>query len=153
MFDNLGRALYLIRDLRGKSQAEVAREAGIGKSQLSKYEGGRELPKLESLGKVLTVLDVGLFEFFYTTHLLDREGKKLGLRRDAAEQPLPPPTFSGSGLVSGETDEAFQRVLWDMLALYQHMVREKLLNAGTRERETDGGTKARAREAGHLQGT
>jgi hypothetical protein len=29
MFDNLGRALYLIRDLRGKTQAAVAREAGI----------------------------------------------------------------------------------------------------------------------------
>jgi transcriptional regulator with XRE-family HTH domain len=153
MLDNLGRALYLIRDLRGKSQAEVAREAGIGKSQLSKYEGGRELPKLESLGKVLTVLDVGLFEFFYTMHLLDREEEKLGLRRDATEQPLPPPTFSGGGLLSSETDEAFQRVLRDVLALYQLMVREKLLSGG-HEGGTDGGTEARGRRgAGHLQGT
>ena len=130
MFDNLGRALYLIRDLRGKSQAEVAREAGIGKSQLSKYEGGRELPKLESLRKVLTVLDVGPLEFFYTMCLLDREGEKLDLRRDAKERQLPPLILSGGGLLSGVTDEAFQRVLREVLALYQHMVREKLLNAG-----------------------
>ena len=57
MFDNLGRALYLIRDLRGKSQAEVAREAGIGKSQLSKYEGGREFPGVQSAG----TYEVGAF--------------------------------------------------------------------------------------------
>ncbi len=136
MFDNLGRALYFIRDLRGKSQAEVAREAGIGKSQLSKYEGGRELPKLESLGKVLTVLDVGLFEFFYTMHVLDREEEKLDLQRDAAEQPLPPLIRSGCGLLSDQTDEAFQRVLREVLALYHHMFRERLLNV---EHERKGG--------------
>ena len=130
MFDNLGRALYLIRDLRGKSQTEVAREAGIGKSQLSKYEVGRELPKLESLRKVLDVLEIGPFEFFYTMHLLDHEGEKLDLRREAVEQALPPLILSGRGLFSKATDEAFQRVLREVLALYHHMFREKLLNVG-----------------------
>lgn len=130
MFDNLGRALYLIRDLRGKSQAEVAREAGIGKSQLSKYEGGRELPKLESLRKVLKVLDIAPFEFFYTMYLLDHEGEKLDLRRDAVEQSLPPLIRSGGGLLSDQTDEAFQRIFREVLALYQHMFREKILNGG-----------------------
>ena len=37
----------------------MARLAGIGKSQLSKYESGKELPKLDSLEKVLLVLNVG----------------------------------------------------------------------------------------------
>lgn len=127
MFDNLGKALYLIRDLRGKSQAAVAREAGIGKSQLSKYESGKELPKLDSLKKVLTVLDIGPFELFYTMHLIDLEGKKLDLGRGATEQSLPPLILSGRGLFSGATDEAFQRVLREVLALYHHMFREKLL--------------------------
>jgi transcriptional regulator with XRE-family HTH domain len=130
MFDNLGRALYLIRDLRGKSQAEVAREAGIGKSQLSKYEGGRELPKLESLRKVLKVLGVAPFEFFYTMHLLDHEGEKLDLRRDAVEQSLSPLIRSGGGLLSDQTDEAFQRIFREVLALYHHIFREKILNGG-----------------------
>ena len=130
MFENLGRALYLIRDLRGKSQATVAREAGIGKSQLSKYEGGKELPKLESLRKVLKVLDVGPFEFFYTMHLLDHEGETLDSRRDEVNRPLPPLILSAKGVFSGDTDEAFQRVLREVLALYHHMFREKLLSLG-----------------------
>ena len=53
MFERLGLCLRTFRELSGKSQASVAREAGIGKSQLSKYENGKELPKLDSLGKVL----------------------------------------------------------------------------------------------------
>lgn len=65
MFERLGLCLLMFRELSGKSQAEVAREAGIGKSQLSKYENGKELPKLESLGKVLSVLDIPPLTFFY----------------------------------------------------------------------------------------
>ena len=77
MFSNLGRTLSLLRELRGKSQARVAREAGIGKSQLSKYENGKELPKLDSLEKVLGALKVGYFEFFYTLYLVDRRASDL----------------------------------------------------------------------------
>jgi len=71
MFTNLGRTLSLLRELRGKSQTRVAREARIGKSQLSKYESGKELPKLDSLEKILRVLKVDMFEFFYTLYLVD----------------------------------------------------------------------------------
>src|SRR5215210_8543744 len=86
MFANLGRTLSLLRELRGKSQAWVAREAGVGKSQLSKYENGKELPKLDSLEKVLLVLEVGHFEFFYTLYLVDRRAADLnrGIGKGAA---------------------------------------------------------------------
>ena len=77
MFANLGPALLRLRKLRGKSQAEVAQDALTGKSQLSKYETGKELPKLDSLERVLAVLDVGHVEFFYSLFLLDR-GKDQG---------------------------------------------------------------------------
>src|ERR1700709_141250 len=66
MFQNLGKALALVRELRGKTQAQVARAAGVGKSQLSKYENGKELPKLDSLEKLLDALGVSAFDFFYT---------------------------------------------------------------------------------------
>ena len=72
MFANLGRALARLRDLRGKTQAAVARAAGIGKSQLSKYESGKELPKMESLERVLAALGFGQLDFFYTLLLIDR---------------------------------------------------------------------------------
>ncbi len=87
MFANLGRTLGLLRELRGKSQARVAREAGIGKSQLSKYENGKELPKLDSLEKVLNALGVGHFEFFYTLYLVDE--RAAGLARSDGAAPAP----------------------------------------------------------------
>ena len=71
MFANLGRTLSLLRELRGRSQTRVAREARIGKSQLSKYENGKEMPKFETLEKILHVLKVDMFEFFYTLYLVD----------------------------------------------------------------------------------
>ena len=90
MFVHLGRTLSLLRELRGKSQARVAREAGIGKSQLSKYENGKELPKLDSLEKVLIALEVGYFEFFYTLHLVDRRAADLERWRRRAPLRAPP---------------------------------------------------------------
>ncbi len=76
MFVNLGPALRRARELRGTSQAEVARQAGVGKSQLSKYEQGKELPKLESLERVLVALGFGSLDFFYTLHLMDHEADR-----------------------------------------------------------------------------
>jgi transcriptional regulator with XRE-family HTH domain len=73
VFVNLPRTLVRCRELRGKSQAEVARKAGVGKSQLSKYESGKELPKLESLERVLVALGFGSLDFFYALHLMDHE--------------------------------------------------------------------------------
>jgi len=148
MFANLGRTLGLLRELRGKSQARVAREAGIGKSQLSKYENGKELPKLDSLEKVLNALGVGHFEFFYTLYLVDEraaglaradalpgngseveEGGARAPAADAAERPPVPPLFKVHPLLSDSTDQAFSRVFADLLILYRRVF-EQLVFAG-----------------------
>jgi transcriptional regulator with XRE-family HTH domain len=151
MFTNLGRTLGLLRELRGKSQARVAREAGIGKSQLSKYENGKELPKLDSLEKVLNALGVGHFEFFYTLYLVDERAAELaradglpgpprgdgreaedrghlGPRGDAGEPPLLP-LFKIPPLLSESTDQAFSRVFADLLVLYRRVF-EQVVFAG-----------------------
>lgn len=146
MFVNLGRTLGLLRELRGKSQASVAREAGIGKSQLSKYENGKELPKLDSLEKVLKALEVGHFEFFYTLYLVDRRAAEL-LRTSADgadgngvqagfrdEQLYLPPLLQGQPLLSEPTDRAFTRVFADLLVLYR-MVFEQIVLSGDRPGE------------------
>jgi len=145
MFANLGRTLGLLRELRGKSQARVAREAGIGKSQLSKYENGKELPKLDSLEKVLTALGVGHFEFFYTLHLVDERAAELA-RADAAALPaapanggepaVPPPFFKVHPLLSDSTDQAFSRVFADLLLLYRRVF-EQMVFAGEDGRSAD----------------
>lgn len=128
MFDNLGTALGLIRDLRGKSQSEVARAARIGKSQLSRYESGKELPKLDTLARVLQALEVGPFEVFYTMHLIDMGAQKLDLREEARVQALPPLILSGRGLLADPMDEAFERIFRDVLALYHEIYVERLRN-------------------------
>lgn len=131
MFINLGKTLGLLRELRGKSQARVAREAGIGKSQLSKYENGKELPKLDSLEKVLKALGVGHFEFFYTLYLVDQRADGLA-RGDAGqalvEQLSRPPLLSGTNsLLSQTTDQGFSRVFSELLQLYRTVLEEIVL--------------------------
>ncbi len=146
MFVNLGRTLSLLRELRGKSQARVAREAGIGKSQLSKYENGKELPKLDSLEKVLNVLEVGHFEFFYTLYLVDRRAADLSRPRtetlvEEGEPPPPPdpvpirddhihlpPFLQGHPLLAESTDQAFTRVFADLLLLYRRVFEQVVLS-------------------------
>jgi transcriptional regulator with XRE-family HTH domain len=143
MFVHLGRTLSLLRELRGKSQANVAREAGIGKSQLSKYENGKELPKLDSLEKVLIALEVGYFEFFYTLHMVDRRAADLeraaerqASRGDAGDEPLYVPPLrdhrddrDGGTLEAGTTDQAFSQVFTDLLILYRRIFEQRILSA------------------------
>jgi transcriptional regulator with XRE-family HTH domain len=133
MFINLGKTLSLLRELRGKSQARVAREAGIGKSQLSKYENGKELPKLDSLEKVLKALGVGHFEFFYTLYLVDQRAADL-VRSDGgealAEHLGVPPLLRGTSHLAPSTDQAFSRVFNELLVLYR-TVFEQVVLAGS----------------------
>ncbi len=142
MFANLGRTLGLLRELRGKSQARVAREAGIGKSQLSKYENGKELPKLDSLEKVLRALEVGHFEFFYTLYLVDQRAADLAgtLRENVPSRErlhLPPLLTQGSPLLAESTDQAFKQVFVDLLSLYRRMF-EQIVFGPPRETGADG---------------
>jgi transcriptional regulator with XRE-family HTH domain len=140
MFTNVGHTLSLLRELRGKSQSLVAREAGIGKSQLSKYENGKELPKLDSLEKVLAVLEVGHFEFFYTLHLVDRRADQLshGAAGPAAADsagPDPasylPPLPKGHPMGSDTTDQAFAKVFADLLILYRRIFEQIVFTRGS----------------------
>jgi transcriptional regulator with XRE-family HTH domain len=180
MFVNVGKTLALLRELRGKSQGKMAREAGIGKSQLSKYETGKELPKLDSLEKVLNALQVGYFDFFYTLYLVDRRAAALvrpargpqddelatrpagaaagpatatagapaavsaaaagardsdpasaALAELATEHLFLPQLLRGRRLLSESTDEAFTKVLGDLLALYRLVFEQMLLAGGS----------------------
>ena len=93
MWQNLGTTLALIRALRGQSQTAVAKAARVGKGQLSKYEHGIELPRLDSLSRVLEALGVGYQQFFSTMSLVDRESASTatspgGHPADAANEEL-----------------------------------------------------------------
>lgn len=55
-FDNIGKAILLLREKQDKSQKELAQEAGITSAMLSNYETGVKKPSVDSLGKILDAL-------------------------------------------------------------------------------------------------
>jgi len=116
VFSNLGKAISLLRLLRGKSQASLAHEAGIGNGQLSKYESGKELPRLDSLEKVLTALGVGYLELFHALKRIDRTATSLrGEPRDEIDSPW-------TTLLAPEAQAAFERVFTMLVRLQREMV-------------------------------
>lgn len=130
MFGHLGLTITLLRGLRRKTQAQVAREAGIGKSQLSKYENGKELPKLDSLAKILTVLEVTPLGLFYLQDLLDRRGKAVTQGRAPGEINISPDDLS---LLSSRTQQRMRALIDTVFSLQEALLHEKLdstLDAG-----------------------
>lgn len=77
MFDRLGETFIVLRMLRGLSQAELARRAGIRPNQVSRYETGQVLPQLGQLEKILDALDVGLPELLFAMAHLERTAELL----------------------------------------------------------------------------
>jgi transcriptional regulator with XRE-family HTH domain len=117
MFGNLGRTLGLLRELRGYSQLALSRRARIGKSQLSKYENGREMPKLETLERVLAVLDVQPISFFYTVAVLDGLADRFqGCPPDETELPPVPLPLT---LLQPNLDDVFAVTVRQFLRLYR----------------------------------
>jgi transcriptional regulator with XRE-family HTH domain len=126
MFENLGKALVLIRETRGLTQAQLARRAKMGKSQLSKYESGRILPKLDSLGGILKALNIGPFQFWYSFHLVDMAARNVDITEQMRVQNLPPLILDSPGLLSSETDSAFQNLLGGVMNFYHSVMVERI---------------------------
>jgi transcriptional regulator with XRE-family HTH domain len=124
LFQNLGNTLVLIRNLRRKSQAQVAQETGIEKRQLSKYENGKELPGLDVLDRLLTVLDVSLHELFFTLALVDERAALLSSSGVSAQRSLLVVPRKGDSLLLPRTEDAFEKLQSIVLELYRRVYRE-----------------------------
>jgi len=119
MFANLGNTLALIRHLRGKSQAQVARDAGIGRSKLSKYENGTELPGLEPLSRLLKALDISLHEFFFTLALVDERASLLSSSDASTQRSLLVVPRQGGSLLLPQMEAAFDQLQSFILNLHR----------------------------------
>lgn len=64
MDENVGKRLKLVRKLRGLSQRELAKRAGVTNSTISLIEQDRVSPSVSSLKKVLDGLPMTMAEFF-----------------------------------------------------------------------------------------
>jgi transcriptional regulator with XRE-family HTH domain len=123
MFERVGIAIRVLRELSGTSQAALARRAKIGKSQLSKYENGRELPKLDSLEKLLEALNVRPMMLFYLTDFLDR----IGTEDHILERVLL--TAESGALISKGEKEAFAKVIMDVMGLFGAQLETRMRSA------------------------
>lgn len=94
----------------------------MGKSQISKYENGRELPKLENLGKIIAALDTAPQNFFRVVALLDETSK--------IDAP-PPASLPESGVLPPKIAESF-RTLSALLVDLQDVIARDLLDLGKR---------------------
>lgn len=122
-FTELGRALRALRESAGLSQADLARKARMGKSQISKYENGKELPKLDSLAKILEVLGAEPLTLFYTAHLLKH-------RSEISPAAL---LVTTTPLLGDPALESFRRLFGHFLESFEVVMAARLLPAAPRE--------------------
>ena len=88
-FRNIGKALAILRRQKGLTQAQLAARCGMGRPQVSRYESGRELMKLETLEKILDTLRVEAEDFFRFLSSLDDSGEPREIReRDRIDDRL-----------------------------------------------------------------
>ena len=123
MFSRVGLALKVLREISGTSQAALARKAKIGKSQLSKYENGREFPKLDSLEKLLEALNVRPVVLFYLTDSLDR----VGTEDHIVERVLL--TAESGALISKGEQEAFAKVIMEVMGIFRAQLETRMRSA------------------------
>ncbi len=61
--DRIGSAIRLLRERRGLSQSEMARQRGMDdQSRMSKVERGKQLPAMDLLDSYLETMDVDPYE-------------------------------------------------------------------------------------------
>lgn len=120
---NFGKALALLREIRGLRQAQLARAAGQGKSQVSKYENGKELPKIPTLVKMLESMGYTYSDFFATLYLIDEQEAAL---REGRVRPSGP-------VVSGALSQAFAIAVAHLFELQQECTKAVLGLAGRRD--------------------
>lgn len=121
MFDRLGLTLKVLREMSGISQAALAQKARLGKSQLSKYESGRELPKLDSLARLLAALDTTPLQLFYVHDLLEksrdsRDGAAVALLRQ----------HTGGPLFGEDEASRYRHLFGELLGLFEAAVRSRV---------------------------
>jgi transcriptional regulator with XRE-family HTH domain len=133
MFRNVGAGIRLLRDLRRLSAAELARRVGMSKSQLSKYETGRELPKLDSLERVLSALGSSALEFVQVIAVLDKiESGELSII----------PYFESGGMLSQDLYSAFDQMVKSLFNLHRAAVQGQVMalkHSSSSEVEEEGG--------------
>jgi transcriptional regulator with XRE-family HTH domain len=119
MFENVEPTLRFLRELKELSQKELAERARVGKSQLSKYENGRELPKLDSLERILNELGADFELFAATLAFGDRYAALLKARRLPLRSSSRLPVLPGVGSWLGKAIDSVSSARDDLVNLHE----------------------------------
>jgi transcriptional regulator with XRE-family HTH domain len=86
LLPDLGLALRILREQRKVRQADVARRAGMGKSQVSLYENGKQAPNFESLLRILAVLEADFHDLHNALQIATGKLDRLCASRPTREE-------------------------------------------------------------------
>jgi transcriptional regulator with XRE-family HTH domain len=111
--------------VKGTITSDLARLAGVGKSQLSKYESGKELPRLDSLARILFALRSSPSTLFYVVDFLNHMNCEEVKRQPLLDLAVGP-------LLSDTAHEAFSSMLAGLFGLFQAKADLRLLEARRR---------------------
>lgn len=128
MFETLGPALRVLREISGSSQMELARKAQVGKSQLSQYERGKHLPTLEPLGRIIGALETTPVVLFYVSSVIERAPDMSGgFRAELLEQGI-------ETVLRSRESHHYREMFGRFLALFETAVEARVLETIVRGR-------------------
>lgn len=138
-FDDVGRALTILRSIRTLDQAKVARAAGVAPSMVSEYESGKTRPSQRTLERILRGMELTRTDLEAAVGLVRQVRSSPGARTpaiDAAAQRLGSTTGQLARLVAANLFQPTVRLgletvdaslLWERLRRYGKAERQALL--------------------------
>lgn len=73
--NNIGKKIRDIRTAKGMTQKEVADKCGMADSAIRKYESGRQEPKLSTLEKIASALNIGVSDLLGKSEIIHESAK------------------------------------------------------------------------------
>lgn len=74
VMSNIGRNIKIHREQRNLTQADLALKARVGTKTIEKYESGEQIPDIQTILKLSTVLDLPASEIMEQEHCRNANG-------------------------------------------------------------------------------
>ena len=105
--EELGIALMILRIVRGWTQEELARTAGLPNSSVSDYERGRKVPVLKNLNRLLSAMG-------YPLSALEQAQRFASSLRSGQARAGDEPAVTASGEPPAEQRDALGALQWEI---------------------------------------
>lgn len=104
---DIGRALALLRIVRGWNQDDLAKASGVSNSAISEYERGRKIPELRTIERLLRAMGFPLSAIDHTrNYIASLKAGTFVLAPPVSAPFIPGPPPASSSAVDWEIDQA-----------------------------------------------